>query len=82
MKEGDKYLPDEEFCVHPDIKETMKNYKGDRRIFGKLFKQRDEQLEGGEPFWNTDHDVEMKETAEQRTLQASMEGWVYPSKKK
>jgi len=66
MKEGKKYAKNEDFVIHPDIRDATKNYNG-KDTFKDAFAKRDELLEGGEPFWNTDHDEEMLETARERT---------------
>lgn len=55
-----KYLPDNEFCVHPHVKEAYKNYNGDPAQFR-------EALNRGKETRNRDHDDELKATAEERS---------------
>lgn len=65
---GERYRdPKKEFVVHPDMIDAFKSYNGDKDHFEKAFEKRRELTAKGEPYWNTDHDVEMKETAEERS---------------
>ena len=82
----EKYL-DGRMCIHPDIKDAIKNYKG-KEVGGssiqRVFKFRNAMLEVCEDiiYWDNDHDVEMLETAEERTVTKATEGWKYPKRKK
>lgn len=82
-KDGTLADPDKEFMVHPDMPEVFKNYRsGDKKAFQKMQKKRNEQIESGEIYWNTDHDEEMLETAKERTNNVIALGWIWPKKKK
>ena len=75
----EKYA-DKKFCVHPDIKDAMKKYKGKEVGGGSIqrtFKFRNAMLEACEDiiYWDGDHGVEMKETAEGRTVTKAAAGW-------
>lgn len=80
MERGSKYVDDETFCVHPDTKKARKGYKGNGTSFTEMFRERDRLLEEGQPFWNTDHDVEMTETARQRSMDYELQGNVWPTR--
>lgn len=81
MKENkNKWVdPQKTFVVHEDILTAFQGYDGDPDHFKKVFKERDEAIANGEVYWNTDHDVEMAETARERSQQP---GWEYPRRKK
>jgi hypothetical protein len=79
MKERKYVDQDKAFVVHPDITEAFTSYDGSPDHFKKTFDHRDQLISDGEYYWNTDHDVEMTETAEIRSKQP---GWEYPGKKK
>ena len=55
------------FVVHPDMQEALMNYNPSRSSFKDCFNARDEAVEAGEEYWETDHDVEMAETARERS---------------
>lgn len=83
MKEGKKYLNiRKSFCIHPDIQEAFKNYKGKNapNPFKQVFKERDKIIadDPNDTYWNTDHDVEMLETARERSQRRDFK---YPSKR-
>lgn len=74
---GGKYTDDRKhFTVHPDIRDATMNYKGSGNVFQEVFKKREEKLKRGEKYWNTDHDVEMKQTARERSITGL---WKFPS---
>lgn len=67
---GKRYIdPEKKFCVHPDMLDAFQNYNGTDDSFKKVFRERDEKTRSGELFWNPDHDVEMRETAIERSKQ-------------
>lgn len=70
--------PTIDFVVHPDIIGAFEHYGGDRQSFQSVFDQRDIMCQQGQIYWNTDHDVELTQTAELNTLMAAMQGWKYP----
>lgn len=64
---GNKFIdPDKAFIIHKDQWAWLRNYKGKDTPIDALFREREEKLDEGEPFWNSDHDEEMKETARER----------------
>lgn len=72
-----------EFVIHEDMVEVFEEYrKGDKQAFNKMGKKRQEKLERGEVYWNTDHDDEMLETAKERTDNVTALGWIWPKRKK
>jgi len=80
----EKYA-DGKFVVHPDIKDAFKKYKG-REVGGdslqRTFRFRNAMLDACEDivYWDGDHDVEMKEIAEERTVTKATAGWRYPKR--
>lgn len=72
---------DEAFVVHPDSQEWLMHYQPGRK-FGELQEVREDIIDRGEHHHNTDHDEEMLQTAEERTLAAAMLGWKFPGRKK
>lgn len=64
---GGKYAPDNMFVVHRDIRDATMEYKGDVNMYNQVFEARNEQLKQGNIYWNTTHDVEMKQTAVERS---------------
>lgn len=62
-----KWLNDRGFCVHRDIQEALMNYQPGGDSLSDVFEQRDQQVEDGEEYWNTNHDAEMLETAWERS---------------
>jgi len=58
---------DKAFVVHPDMRDALMDYHPDRNSFKDAFDARNKAVENGEVYWNTDHDDEMKSTAEERT---------------
>jgi hypothetical protein len=76
-----KYVDtDKAFVVHPDVIDAHLNYTGDNSSFSDIFNERKKTRADGEPYWNTDHDAEMKLTAEERTLVAAALGWRFKRK--
>lgn len=68
------------FVVHPDSQEWLMNYRKGAK-FQDLQDERNAILAEGEDHHQTDHDIEMLLTAEERTLMAAMMGWKFPNKK-
>lgn len=69
-----KYVNDRNFVIHPDMEESFKNYDGTRDPFQTVFDERAEEVRRGEIFWRDGHDIELKETAEEKTMTP---GWKY-----
>lgn len=69
MKErGKRWIdPEKKFVIHPDMLEAFRGYDGKKDAFKETFEARDEAVKRGEIYWNTDHDSEMKSTAEERS---------------
>ena len=74
---GNKYVDDDHFVIHPDMSYARRTYDGTPRSYAVAMEIRDEMVAEGEPYWNTDHDVEMAETARERTQTASASDWRY-----
>lgn len=71
--------PGSDYVVHPDVITAMHEYgalKG--QAFENMAALRNQMIEEGIEYWNTDHDAEMSETAIERTINASSHGWHYP----
>lgn len=84
-KRADGSLVDyhEEFVVHPDTIDATIDYRaGNKKAYANMAKRRDDIYKSGEPYWNTDHDAEMTETAHENTLIAAAHGWIYKARKK
>lgn len=79
MKERKYVDPNEAFVVHPDVTDGFITYNGDPDHFKKVFRGRNKKLQDGEEYWNSDHDVEMQQTAEERSKKP---GWMFPRRKK
>jgi hypothetical protein len=76
---GVRIDPESNFVVHPDVIVAMHEYgalKG--QAFENMASARNQMIEEGIDYWNTDHDAEMYETAVERTNQAVCNGWHYP----
>lgn len=72
----------ERFVVHGDNVEALKAYRaGDKEAFKKMGAKRDELHDAGLPYWNTDHDDEMTQTADERTHNAVIGGWQFRRRK-
>ena len=83
MAEKLKYVdPTKAFVVHPDITEAYLNYDGTPGSFSDVFKDRDARVAAGEDYHNPDHDIEMKQSALMLTMNALMQGWHFPRRKK
>lgn len=82
-KKGKLADPKKEFVIHPDMVEVFQEYrKGDKQAFNKMGKKRQEKLDQGETYWNTDHDAEMLQTAKERTDNVTVLGWIWPRHQK
>jgi len=81
-RKGGRWAGDKQFVVHKDIQEALQNYSPGGDSFKEVFAQRDQYVEDGVIYWNTDHDTEMAETAKERTQRAATKGWRFPSSKK
>ena len=69
----EKYVnPEERFVVHPDILDAYLAYAGSGASFAEIFEARRQLVEDGNAYWETDHDIEMTETARERSQQP---GW-------
>lgn len=81
---GERYVnPQTTFVVHPDMIRTFKEYSaGNLNAFQEMAERRNDLIMQGYLYHNTDHDAEMFETAEERTLNALANGWVWPSRRK
>lgn len=79
-----KYLdPDREFVVHTDIQEVTKNYKGGNS-FNVVFERRNKVLKHDPDmiYHNPIHDIEMRNTAVDRTKRfVELVGRPWPKKK-
>lgn len=85
MSEKHKWVdPEKAFVVHPDMGRALRDYRPDGDSLGEVFEWRDQMASSGEEYWNTDHDDEMRETAENRSKDAGIitSGWRFPSRKK
>ena len=77
-----QFVNDIDFVVHPDIERATKQYrKGNKHSYIDMARDRNNLIQEGEVYWNTDHDAEMLETAHERTLAAAILGWIFPQKK-
>lgn len=74
--------PSKEFVVHPDMIDAFKNYDGTNSSFISVFRTRDALARVEIPFHNTDHDVEMLQTATERTDNKIMSGHPWPIKRR
>ena len=63
---------------HPDVTYATRNYDGTPTGFDHMIELRNEAIENDENYWQDEHDIELKETAEERTLWKAAEGWVWP----
>ncbi len=71
------------FVIHPDMVAGFKQYrKGNKNAIAEVMIKRAPLKERGEIYWSTEHDVEMKETAVERTQNAVSKGWIYINKHK
>jgi hypothetical protein len=65
---GERYIDQRKhFVVHGDMQDAFDNYDGTDKSFREVMKARREKTEKGEPYWDTTHDTEMRETAELRS---------------
>lgn len=70
MKEGTPHKfvdPKKKFVVHPDMGAALSQYDGTDAALKNCFLNRDEAVNNGQAYWETDHDFEMSETAEERS---------------
>lgn len=73
---------EEEFVVHPDNMKALDEYRrGNKDAYKQLLDERAEKTKRGEKYWSTDHDEEMKQTAEERTNNEIMKGRKFPKKR-
>ena len=80
--DGSLVDPSEDFVVHPDMVEGFKNYrKGNTNAIAEVMQARKPLKEKGDIYWDTTHDAEMKQTAEERTLNAVNNGWQWKKKR-
>lgn len=71
------------FTVHPDVAKALKKYKpGSKDSLDKMFEDRNQILEQGDEYWNSLHDAEFAETAEENTDIAAARGWRFPQRPK
>lgn len=69
----------QQFVVHPDMAHARRLYRElGKEAYQIAFDHREELLEAGEPYWETDHDLELFETASELTDNAVINGWVFP----
>jgi hypothetical protein len=80
-KPGKFVDPEKAFIVHPDMVDFFTSYGERGMTFEDVKKMRDWLTSNNEPYWNTDHDAEMLETAEERTRIAAAQGWKFHYKK-
>ena len=79
---GDTVDPEKEFVVHPDNIRALKEYRaGNKDAYNELMDERSEKTKRGEPYWSTDHDIEMAQTAEERTNNEVAKGKKFTKKK-
>ena len=55
------------FVIHPDMQEALMNYDPNGNSIQDCFDERKKKIEAGEEYHNSDHDVEMAETARLRS---------------
>ena len=89
IKRGDgKYTNEQHHTtVHSDMRDAIKNYKGNKRddnSFQQTFKRRNEMIAKNKDvvYYDPDHDTEMTETAEERTVVGAIKGWFMPKRGK
>jgi hypothetical protein len=65
-----------EFIVHPEMEQARQDYhRGDKEAFKKAAEKHREQAKHGEPTHNDDHDIEMQQTATERTQNKRDKPW-------
>ena len=62
-----KWANENKFVVHRDMQEALMHYHPDRDSIQQCFRERDEKVEKGEDYHNSDHDAEMTETARENS---------------
>ena len=87
MKEGGGKYTDSQHhtTINSDMRDARKNYKGrGGNTFAETFRRRNEMLERDKniKYWDHDHDIEMRETAEERTVINAIKGWFMPRRRK
>lgn len=80
MGRGQYVDPERVFVVHADMLDAFKSYDGTNSSFNAVFAARRELTASGEPYWNTDHDIEMTETAFENTCRFLALGNEWPGK--
>lgn len=74
---------DKSFTIHPDMLDFYQGYKRGGPTMDDISDARDKKLEDGQPFWNTDHDEELRETAKENTDNAiTGRGWGFPRRRR
>jgi len=74
---------DKDFVIHPDTRQAFREHrKGNKGAFKDMVEGRKAKVDQGDKYWNTDHDVEMKQTAIERTDNAAIRGWKWPLRRK
>jgi len=84
-KKTGNYLvnPRKAFVIHEDNIVALQEYrKGNKQAFKEMVEKRNALAEEGIPYWNTDHDAEMVEWAKERTDNAVIRGWKFPTVKR
>jgi len=79
---NNKYLPEwvrnddfEPYVFHPDITYATRNYNGTSLSFDMCFELRKEAMREGRKYWQPEFDLQLLETARERTRLAQSRGW-------
>ena len=64
-KKGKWIDTQKKFVIHQDILEGLMHYEPDNNSLKDVFEGRDKMTQEGQEYWNTDHDEEMRQTAEE-----------------
>lgn len=91
MKERDyranprKYVPEYEHndnlepaVIHPDITYATRHYDGTGKSFEECMELRRQARAEGREYWQSDWDLQLAQTAEERTKCAASKGWRFP----
>lgn len=85
MEDREKYVPEwirddnfEPMVEHPDVTYATRTYDGSPRSFQHMIELRNEAIALGKKYWQDEHDVELRETAEERTACTACAGWHFP----
>lgn len=79
LKRGKWVDTDKAFVIHPDMQEALMNYRPGGDSIKECFEERKKKIDAGEPYHNSDHDVEMAETAR---LRSQSPDFRWPKRKK